>query len=85
MQNAFRNIVALHPPFNLLRLHLLPSNLKQKLAFIDLNKLSLLSFSDNCTHLGRFDVLVLLPLAHSRTVLSFPISRHRVNALSFIK
>lgn len=71
----------LHPSVNLLWLYFIASNLKNKLAFINLDKLSLLSFPDNRSHLLRLDILIQPPLAYACSVLPDPIQYDCIRTL----
>ena len=72
IQNAFLNIVPLHPSLDFLWLHWITSNHKMKRLFVNFNQLSGLSLSDDCFHLLRLDISVQIPLAYTRSVLPYP-------------
>lgn len=64
----------LHPSLDLLRLHLITSHLKVKFILVGFYKLPFLAFPDNCLHLLRLHIFVLLPLTDARSVLPQPVA-----------
>jgi hypothetical protein len=64
--------MSVHPSVNLLWLDDSLSDCEPLIPFVVLNKLSLLSFSDDGGHLRWLDVFVFAPLAYTRSILTNP-------------